>query len=301
MTSYSLEAQERAESSQPSRGVTLRHFSATPRLQRAEGRAEVRFKANEDRTVLADLYQSGCCKVRLPRTAGGRAEAVLINTSGGLTDGDRIEQRIEWETGTNAVVTTQACERIYRSRERPAEIRNTLTVADGAFGLWLPQETILFDGGRLRREAVAHLDGSARLLAVEATIAGRSAMGETVRSGEIRDGWRIYRGGDLIFADRIGLEGDIAAKLGRWNRPAGCGAFASILYAGDDSDAKCEAIRPFTGLSANGGETMSGCTNLGGIMLARLIAPDGLALRRQLVRCLAALVGADGMPRVWSS
>ncbi|MBA5777072.1 urease accessory protein UreD [Stappia sp. F7233] len=270
-------------------------------MQRAEGRAEVGFKAAGERTVLADLFQSGCCKVRLPRLPTRHAEAVLINTSGGLTDGDRIEQRIDWQAGANAVVTTQACERIYRSRERSAEIRNRLSLADRAFGLWLPQETILFDGGRLRREAVAHLEGSARLLSIEAVIAGRSAMGETVRSGEIRDGWRIYRDGELIFADCTGLEGDIAAKIGRWNRRSGCRAFASIIYAGEDSSAKCAAIRPFTGPATSDAATMSGCTDLGGIMLARLIAPDGLALRRQLVRCLAALAGRTYLPRVWST
>ncbi|MEM6810232.1 MAG: urease accessory protein UreD, partial [Pseudomonadota bacterium] len=58
--------------------------ASQPTLQRARGRARVGFKRRGDQTVLADLHQSGCAKLRLPRRSkDAPGEAVIINTSGG--------------------------------------------------------------------------------------------------------------------------------------------------------------------------------------------------------------------------
>ena len=44
-----------------------------------------------------------------------------------------------------------AAERIYRSRREAASLSSRLVVEDGAQACWLPQETIVFEGGRLSR------------------------------------------------------------------------------------------------------------------------------------------------------
>ena len=98
--------------------------------------------------------------------------------------------------GCRAVVTTQACEKIYRASSGSAEVRNRIAVGEGGRLDWLPQETILFDGARLARRLEAELAPGAELLLVEATIFGRSARGETVRSGLFADRWRIRRKAD---------------------------------------------------------------------------------------------------------
>lgn len=223
-------------------------------------------------------------------------EAVFINTAGGLTDGDRFSLRSQWLEGTRATVTTQAFERIYKSRGGPALLSNELDVADGAFASWLPQETILFDGGRLKREARAHLQGSARLLALEAVIAGRPAMGETVRSGALFDSWRIERDGKLVFADRLGLEGDIAAVLDRHGIGSGARAFATLIYAGADSEARCASLRR---LPAEPSAAFA-CSDLGGILFARVLAHDGQGLRKMLKTLLATFRGEANLPRLWA-
>ncbi len=265
-------------------------------LQRAEGEAHVAFKASGGRTMLADLYQSGSARMRIPRTPGMEMEAVFINTAGGLTDGDRFTVQARWQEGSTATVTTQACERIYKSRGGAALVSNELHVADGAFASWLPQETILFDGGRLRREARVHLEGSARLLALEAVIVGRPAMGETVRSGSLLDGWRIERDGKLIFADRLGLEGDIATELDRLGTGGGAGAFATLIYTGADSEAKYAQLCRLP----QEGATAFACSDLGGIILARVLAHDGQGLRKMLKTVLEAFRGRSNLPRLWT-
>lgn len=278
------------------------------RLQRAHGLAQVAFKRRDARTVLAEAHQSGCCKLRFPRPLSGAApEAVLINTAGGLTDGDRVETRAEWREGTAAVVTTQAAERIYRSRGQPARIVNALTVADGATAFWLPQETILFDGGRFVRSLDAGIAKGASLLACESTVFGRTAMGEVVRNGALFDRWRIRREGRLVYADGYRLDGDMQAALTRPALGNRAGAIASMLYVGIHADGLRDALRA----RLETFECTGGCSANGTVLLVRLLAEDGAALRRALVALLqtaletmgghaAAHAGTVALPRVWS-
>ena len=265
-------------------------------LQRAEGKARLSFKHADGRSRIDDLYQQGCLKLRLPRNGAADPEAVMINTAGGLTDGDRLTVEARWKAGSSAVLTTQACERIYKSRAEVARIETRLTVEADASAFWLPQETILFDGGRLERQARVTLKGDARLVACEAVIFGRLAMGETVRSGLLRDTWRIERDGKLLFLDRLGFEGDIAARLDRRAVGDGARALASVIVGAPDTGGLCAALRP---LLERPGVT-GGCSDLGsGVVLARLLAPSGHGLRNALIPLLQRLRGG-ALPRVWT-
>ena len=140
-----------------------------PALQRARDCGRIAVRAEGGVTRLARLYQEGCGKIRLPRDARAEGlEAVLINSSGGLTGGDQMSWQAEVGAGARLTLSTQACERIYRARDGVAGQRATLTVGAGASLHWLPQETILFDGGALSRRLDADLHAGGRLLAVEA-------------------------------------------------------------------------------------------------------------------------------------
>ena len=105
---------------------------STPRLQRAEGEGRVTIKARDGLSVLDTLYQYGCGKIRIPKAYGNWLEAVLINTSGGLTGGDRMAWSATAAANTHLAITTQACERIYRSTGGAARVTTTLSVEPGA-------------------------------------------------------------------------------------------------------------------------------------------------------------------------
>ncbi len=66
-----------------------------PRPQRASGSARLAVKPVNGRTRIATLYQEGCAKIRLPETDDHSLEAVMINTSGGLTGGDEIQWQFD--------------------------------------------------------------------------------------------------------------------------------------------------------------------------------------------------------------
>ncbi len=136
--------------------------------QRARGEGRLVAKAEGGRTRIAELYQEGCAKIRLPKTFDASMEAVLINSSGGVTGGDRLSWEFRAGKGTKLTLTTQACEKVYKAAAGTAEIATRISVAAGAHVDWLPQETILFDRSALSRSLEVDLAADASFLAVEA-------------------------------------------------------------------------------------------------------------------------------------
>ena len=161
---------------------------------------------------------------------------MLINTAGGMAGGDRFAIDIAAGPGARVVVTTAAAEKVYRALDPAATVDVRLTVGPGAALAWLPQETILFDRAKLRRSIEIDLADDARLLLAEAIVFGRSGMGEAVEECELSDRWRLRRGGRLVHAEALRLDGAVAAKLGRPAVANGGIAVATVLLApGDDS------------------------------------------------------------------
>ena len=262
-------------------------------LQRARGIGRVAFKSARGRTVLDRLHEDGAARIRLPRTHSAMScEAVLINTAGGLTGGDRLSWEVTAGPHCHGVVTTQACEKVYRSAGGTAEVATSLRVADGARLDWLPQEAILFDGAELTRTITADLGPDARLLIVEAVIFGRHAMGERVNTGIFRDRWRIRRAGKLVHAEDFRLEGSIADTLARPAVLAGHRTMASVVYCGEDAESHLERARAAIGEAG-------GASAFAGKLVARVTAADGMALRRALVPLIASLRGEAALPRAW--
>lgn len=259
--------------------------------QRAVGRARLTVRSERGASCLARLYQEGAAKLRLPRSRSGAVEAVMINSAGGMTGGDRFEWAVEAGPGAHVVLTTQACERIYRASADVARVRARLTLDKGARIDWLPQETILFEGSVLSRRIEADLAAGARLLACEAVILGRHAMGERFTRGLFQDRWRIRREGRLTFADDLKLAGDIPALTAAPALLASAGAFATLLLVSEDAEVRIDAVRAAVG-------KLGGASAFDGKLVARLAAPDGLSLRRALIPALLAL-GAKP-PAVWT-
>ena len=261
-------------------------------LQRAVGRIEARFARRDGGTHLETLHQSGSAKLRMPKRYDGIAEAILINTAGGLTGGDRFGVRLYAQAGTEVVVTTQASEKAYRSLSGSAEVETAITVDGGARFDWLPQETIVYDRAGLKRRYEVDLADSAVFLGVESVVFGRGAMGETVRSGTFHDRWRIRRDHRLIFADDIRFDGAIAELTARSAALDGATAMATLIYCADDGERLIDPLREAVG-------DAGGASWFGGKLIARLVAADGFALRRRLVPAFAVLRQGKGLPRIW--
>jgi urease accessory protein len=283
--------------------LALRPTGAPPTLQRARGEVRVAFAADgEGGTRLVTLYQAGSGKARLPRPpAGGPPVAVLLNTAGGLTGGDRFEIDLTVGDGAAAIATTQTAERVYRRLAGCARVATRLSVGRGARLSWLPQETIVFDDAGLDRSLDIELAEGARLVACEAIVLGRAAMGETVRRAELRDRWSVRIGGRLAFADRLRLVGDAAAILAGPATGGGARAFATLVVAGEGATERLDAVRERLAAALDGiGERVeAGASALEAVVVVRLLSADATLLRAVLARLLTA-IEARPLPRVWS-
>jgi urease accessory protein len=236
------------------------------------------------------VHENGSLRVRFPNAPGGALEAVIVNTGGGMTGGDRFSIDVSVDRGAALTAGTAAAEKIYRSTGPDAEMAIRLAVGAGGRLAWLPQETILFDGARLSRRIDVDLADDASLVMAEAAIFGRAAMGETVRDGLFADRWRLRRAGKLVFAENIRLDGAISDTLAQQAIAAGSIAVATVLAAAA-GEGELAAVRA---LSFKG---EAGISAWNGIAVARLVARDGAALRHDLIAVLAAL-GAR-VPRLW--
>jgi len=261
---------------------------------RATGRIALSVVAGSGRSRPARVHESGSLRVRFPHRDGQALDAVIVNTAGGMTGGDRFDVDIDIAAGAAVSATTAAAEKIYRSLGPDTVLGVNLTVGSGATLTWLPQETILFDRARLRRNIDVNLAPDASLLLAEACVFGRSAMGETVVSGCVFDRWRVRIGGALVYADSVRLEGGIAQSLTEPAIAAGGAAVASVVKipGNEDDVATVRAIQQdFKG--------DVGPSAWNGLAAVRCVAADGAALRHDLAKVLAAL-GSGPLPRLWT-
>ncbi len=264
------------------------HQIVPSELPRAHGVLRAGFGLRDGATRLARLHQAGSAKAMLPPGAG--CEMVLLNTSGGLTGGDRMEIAVTQAAGTRLTVTTQTAERAYRSVTGRARVAARFAVADGAHLDLLPQETILFDRAALWRDQEVALAGSATCIWVETLILGRAAMGEVVRRLDLTDRRRISRDGRPVFVETLRLEDAVLAGAGMATL-AGGRAFATLVLVAPDAADRLGRARDALGRDG-------AASAFDGKLVARLMAGDGWPLRQALIRLVRALRPGP-LPRVW--
>ena len=259
---------------------------------RALGQISITTSVKRKSSRLDDLYQKGCLKALFP-DRDDHVEAVLINTSGGITGGDRLEVKARAKSNAHMAISTQACERVYRAQaDSIGKVNTALTVSDGAMLAWLPQETIFFDGGQLERTLTVNLEKSARALVIEPVLFGRLAMGETQLNGHFRDRIDVSIDGDLVYRDTTLLAGDITAKLARPAVASGMQAMATLLYRAPDAAGYQAQLAAYL-------NPTSGSSLLSKDFLAlRFLALDGQELRKMMLPILD-LFTRNTLPKCW--
>ena len=251
-------------------------------LQRTRGQAEVVLEQGK----LKRLFTQGSAKAIL--LADKRPELVFLNTSGGLTGGDRLSFALKADRDITA--TTQTAERAYKSVEGSARMDVSMDIAQGRLD-WLPQETILFDRSALRRRTRITLGPTAECLVLEAVILGRAAMGEEVRDFSLQDRREILRGARPLLVEPLHMD---AASLHGPATLNGHRAFASLALVAQGAE---DALGPVRA-TLDEPEVRGAASGFDGKLTIRLLARDGWPLRRQIARLLAVLRPGP-LPRVW--
>ncbi|MDX2158208.1 MAG: urease accessory protein UreD [Hyphomicrobiaceae bacterium] len=262
---------------------------------RAVGGAHVRLGAASGRTVVRELKQSGGYRLAMPSTFADHIEVSQINTGGGVAGGDRVETSVAIEQGADAVFSTQGAERIYRSSSAASEIGVRLTLAAGGRLDWLPQQTILYAGARLRRRIEVDAAADSRLLMVEMLTFGRPASEECGEPARVDDQWRIRRGGRLVLTEALRLTGEMKSVLARPAVGGAARASAIVVHLAPDAPDRIDEARS----ALENVPCEAGVSAWNGLMVGRFLAQrpaDVIVGVSQLARAL----GRRDMPRVWS-
>jgi urease accessory protein len=271
--------------------------SISPSNETAKGIAEVGFVHADGRTKLKHLYQTTPLRVLFPNVPRDDIPvAALTTVSGGLVGGDVMEIDVHVGPDASAMVMAQAAEKVYRSNGPDCLIDVSLRVDAGGWLEWLPQEAIVFDGARLRRQLTLTAAADADFLAGEMLIFGRTAMGEELKHGLLRDAWSVEVGGERVWMDALHLEDDMARVL---QHPAcfnGVRACATAVASNPDHLDLARMLIADDAVEA-------GATVVNDLLIVRWLSPDAPALRRSFENFWCGYRAAEGLPaqlpRLW--
>ncbi len=131
------------------------------------------------RCALREQYCSQLHRVLqlIPGEAPEEGLVYVLNPTGGILQGDRLEADIRVERGAHGIVTTPSATKLYRA-DRPAESTTRLRVAAGATLEYLPEPIIPYSGSRFVEHLSIDVEPGGRLLLWEILAPGRAARGE---------------------------------------------------------------------------------------------------------------------------
>jgi urease accessory protein len=292
-----------ARSSLPLAANGVREANASDRdLQRAAGSGRLVLSGSEKGTRIMDVFERSPIRIMFPRVGGSAVEeAVLVNTAGGIAGGDHLECGVTALANASIRVTSQAAEKVYRALSEPAHIATKLKAYETAKLAWLPQETIVFNRARLRRETEIEFSSGAELLALEWLVLGRAAHGEEMAGGYICDSWRVKKDGRLVWADGFRATDDMFPHLHRKALLSDYKAVGTLVYFGPYLDARLDFLREI----ASSLECECAATSVGGLIIVRFAAKVSFDLKlalRSLLQQFSRELGTEPfrLPKMWS-
>lgn len=132
----------------------------------------------------------------------GVCHSVVLHTAGGIVGGDRNTLCFHLQPHAQALITTAAASKIYRSNGIQASQSVQIKVDADACLEWLPQETIVFNGAIYRQDLRVELAPKASWLGWEITRFGRTARKERFLQGEWKSHTEVWQQGKPLWIDR---------------------------------------------------------------------------------------------------
>lgn len=225
----------------------------------------------------------------------GVATLLVLNPTGGLLAGDRLETDIVLGPGSRVCLSTPSATRVYRSPGPVALQRVTMEVGSGAALEWLPDHLIPSPGARLRQTTEIRLAANATLLHLDAWATGRAARGEAWGFDLLDSSLLVRDEAGLLLRERSILAGSPPRDgLGATEGFAYAATFVALRATGEDWEGLAGALQAELGRTRDGGR--AGVTTLGrGGVLARLLSPSAPALQAAVhalwARCRRQLLG----------
>lgn len=206
------------------------------------GRLELAFGQRGDRGTpgsVAVTHQHAVAPLKFQRPfypeGPDLCHGALLHTAGGVVGGDRLDIDIHLGPNTNALLTTVAATKLYRSTGAIARQHTHLTVGEGACLEWFPQDAIAFRGCNFEQTTRIDLAAGARWCGWELLRFGRTARGEQFTAGRWRSHLEVWQDDQPLWVDLQTLEGSDDT----WHSPnhlKGCPIIATFALLGVPCD-----------------------------------------------------------------
>lgn len=243
-----------------------------------------------NKTILSHSQVQAPLKVQRPFYPEGDAvcHSVILHTAGGLVGGDQLAVTVQLASNTQALITTAAATKVYRSQGCESQQVTHLCVSPGACLEWLPQETIVFNGALYRQHLKVDLAKTATWVGWDITRLGRTARGERFDRGEWRSKTEVWQNDRLLWIDPQWIQGG-SEMMNSLHGLAGHPVMGSFAWLGQEvSREEVEHIRS-SGRKQDLGTGQIGVTRLPTGLLCRYRG-HSTAEARQWFRTVWALI-----------
>lgn len=231
------------------------------------------------------------------------AHIYLLHPPGGVVGGDELHIDVDVRPGAQALITTPASTKLYRSAGRPAQLQQVLRVAADATLEWLPQETIVYAGAQARMSTRVELQHGSRFIGWEMLCLGRPACGESFAQGRLLQRFELWRNERPLWIERACFAGGargLSADWGLGRRPL----TATLVATGSDRDLR-DRVRAVVALESGAEESFS-ATQLDDVLVCRYLGTQAQRARACLGTAWAeirrSLLGrVPCVPRIWNT
>lgn len=264
------------------------------------------FSARDARSVLTHRAHHGPLHVQKAfyPEADGTCHMYLLHPPGGVVGGDALRINVAVHSGAQALLTTPAATKFYRSGERYAAQTLHAQVADGATLEWLPQETIVFDGAWARSSTRVELVRDARFIGWEVVCLGRPVNHETFTRGAWQQRLEVWRDSTPLFIDRSAVLGAAPVLTQPWGWAGYSISGVLVCALADVPRELLQTLRETCATLQRDG--VFAATQLRGVLVCRYLGHHAQHARTCLQRAWEILrpeyLGKNAqVPRIWNT
>jgi urease accessory protein len=260
---------------------------------------DLEFAAREGRTFLARRQHVGPLLVqRAFHPEGDTCHVYIVHPPGGVVGGDDLSISVHASPHAQALLTTPAATKFYRSTSAIANQRQHLT-ARAATLEWLPQESIFYRDSSARSSTIVQLDADSKFIGWEIPCLGLPARNEPFDRGQLRLAMEVWVDGTPRFIDRLHIDGAHRSRSAPWGL-AGFDALGTLL-AYPATSAAVDQVRELQ-LS----DVEVAITLVDGVLVCRCLSAQAEPVKRafiaiwQVLRPLL-LNRPSVLPRIWAT
>lgn len=133
------------------------------------------------------------------------AHLYLVNPTGGLAGGDRIEIDLTLEGGVHVLAATPSATKIYKSGGDFAFQEVKVVIKEGGTLEYMPGALIPFAQSRYRQKTTIHMEEHTAALFLDLFTTGRVARGEHLQFSAYESRLEVEYGKSLVLSERMRL------------------------------------------------------------------------------------------------